>query len=51
MKAQARTLADEGKRAAAMREMSIARDMKARDDIGECNTRTGYTKDLRQVGR
>ena len=51
VEAQAQKLADEGKRTAAMREMSIARDMKARDDIGECNTRMGYAKDLMQVGR
>jgi hypothetical protein len=51
MELQARKLADEGKRQAAMKEMSMARDMKARDDIGECNTRMGYAKDLMQVGR
>ena len=51
VEAQATKLADEGKRLAAMKEMSIARDMKARDDIGECNTRMGNAKDLMQVGR
>ena len=51
LEAEATKLADQGKKQAAMREMRTARDMMARNQIGECNTRMGYAADLMQVGR
>jgi hypothetical protein len=51
MEAQAKQLADEGKKQAAMKEMRQARERMAQNQIGECNTHMGNAADLMQVGR